>query len=182
MRKAAGTLSIHGHNLVDERWYPACSSGANLVTLECSSRRRVKCTSELLSQIVDDETRKAVQVKFRKNSDVGCIVFLKGNWLVSRMQCEDAFDISSITVSMIVYFLVCGHSYQLIKIVGIFLFLQAQTTWKLGTNIFTFEVVSKTFNNSCISRFRTVAIMLSEHVLSSHIPSIFKSEIVTVHD
>ncbi|CAB4036878.1 Hypothetical predicted protein, partial [Paramuricea clavata] len=97
LRKAAGTLSIHGHHLVDERWYPACSSGANLVTLECSSRRRVKCTSELLSQIVDDETRKAVQVKLRKNSDVGCIVLLKGNWLVSRMQCEDAFDISSIT-------------------------------------------------------------------------------------
>ena len=103
LQKRAGTLSIHGHDLTDDQWHPTCSSGPNLVTLECSSRCCVKYSNELLSDIVDDETRKALQVKLKKTNDVGCVVFLKANWLMSRLQCEDLFDISTKTVSMIFY-------------------------------------------------------------------------------
>ena len=100
MRKVAGALSIHGHDLADDQWHPACSIGPNLVTIECSSSRCVKYSKELLSDIGDNETKKAVQFKL-KNNNVGCVVYLKANQLPSRLQCQDLFDISSITVSIV---------------------------------------------------------------------------------
>ena len=100
MQKVAGALSIHGHDVPDDQWHPACSIGSNLIALECTSNRRVKYSSELLSSVVDNRTRKAIQVKLRKNNDVGCIIYLKANRFPSRLQCQELFDISSITVSI----------------------------------------------------------------------------------
>ena len=96
LRKVAGALSIHGHDLADDEWHPACSISPNLVTVECSSSRRVKYSSELLSDIVDNETKRAAQFELKNNKNVGCVVYLKANQLRLRFQCQDLFDISSI--------------------------------------------------------------------------------------
>ena len=99
LRKVAGTLSIHGHNITDDKWYPACSGGATLVTLECNPRRPIKYNSKILNDIIDDKTKKTIKNKWKKSKDIGCIVFLKENRLLSGLQSTDLLDACSVNVS-----------------------------------------------------------------------------------
>ena len=98
----SGVLSIHGHDLKDSEWHSACSSGRKLVTLECNARRRVEHSSEEISEIVDDKTRKAIKEKLKRaKNDIGCVIFLKANRLPSKLGWEDLFQFGSMRVSII---------------------------------------------------------------------------------
>ncbi|XP_028415801.1 polynucleotide 5'-hydroxyl-kinase NOL9-like isoform X2 [Dendronephthya gigantea] len=98
LRKVSGVLSIHGHDLKDSEWHSACSSGGKLITLECNARRHVEYSSELISEIVDVKTRKAIKVKLKlAKNDIGCIVFLKANMLPFKLGWENLFQFGSIS-------------------------------------------------------------------------------------
>lgn len=100
MRKVSGTLSICGHAIADEQWHSVCCTGTNLVAVECNSRRHIKYSAEIFSDIADDQVKKALKKKLKKRHDVGCVIFFKANWLLSRLNCEDLFDLSTAIVSI----------------------------------------------------------------------------------
>ena len=94
-------MSIHGHNVTDDQWHPACSSASNLVTLECHSRRNIKFNSKILSDILDDKTKKTIRDKWKKSNSIGCVVFLKANQLLSALGSKDFLDAFLVDVSTI---------------------------------------------------------------------------------
>lgn len=101
MKIAAGSISIHGHRICDEKWHRVCSSGLNLVTVECTLSRSLKRWNKLLSEILDNDVKTELKTVFKDNNDVGCVLFFKANWLTSRLPFGDFFDVTSVLVSRI---------------------------------------------------------------------------------
>ncbi|XP_046850669.1 polynucleotide 5'-hydroxyl-kinase NOL9-like isoform X2 [Xenia sp. Carnegie-2017] len=100
MKIAAGSISIHGHRICDEKWHRVCSSGLNLVTVECTLSRPLKRWNKLLSEILDNDVKTKLKTVFKDKNDVVCVVFFKANWLTSKLPFGDFFDVISVLDSV----------------------------------------------------------------------------------
>lgn len=96
LRKLAGSLSIHGHNLDDGNWYSVCSCGPHLITLECSSSWQHISLSNVLEEIDNEKNKLAITKFTKKTKDIGCILLLKSLRLTTKLQREDLFHLSAI--------------------------------------------------------------------------------------
>lgn len=104
VRKLAGFLSIHGHDLADREWQSVCSSGPQLVTLEChcvSCGWQSICLSTLLDKINSDENKLVIKeyMRTKRVKDIGCVLMLKSSGLTQKLQCQDSFELSTVLVS-----------------------------------------------------------------------------------